>query len=196
MFRLPSFLARARRPLSPWRRAVLFGAGLLALWLALQFAPLEAPAPPPVRPAVASERLPVQPGVSSVIPEERLAAVPTRPSRSLLRPGNVIAVLLLVGGGGGALYLRRRRPDDAEDEAALPMASLGALPLDPGLTLRLVRVGEEVLLLGLAQGGITLLRRYAPGEAPADLGTHAGDGAATPPFAALLHQIQPPKRRG
>ena len=195
MFRLSALSSRALRPLSPWRRAVLFGAGLLALWLALQFAPLDASAPPPVRPVVASERLPMR--VDGVgVPEERLAAVPTRPTRSLFRPGNIAALLLLLGGGGWAFHLRRRRPEPEDTEAVLPLIALSTLTLAPGFTLRLVRAGDEVLLLGLAQGGITLLRRYEAGEAPIDLGTHAGDGAATPHFAELLHQVQTPGPRG
>ncbi len=193
MFRLPSLTPAAHRPLTPWRRAVLFGAGLLVLWLALQLAPSAPPAPSaPSRSALADERLPDRAGFATA---ERLGEVATRPSRSLLRPGNVLALLLLVGGGAGALYLRKRRPGTEASDDALPMAPLGSLVLAPGQSLRLVRVGDEVLLLGLAQGGVSLLRRYDADEAPVGLdATEAGAGM--PDFAALLRHVQTPQAHG
>lgn len=43
---------------------------------------------------------------------------------------------------------------------------LERVPLDPksGSSLALVQLGEEVLLLGSSQGGVTLLARYGAGE--------------------------------
>ena len=194
MFRLPALASSSRRPLGPWHRAALFGAGLLLLWLALQLAPSAPPTPTAApRSTVAAERLPTRPDAGAV-GDPGLGEVATRPSRGMLRFGNVLAVLLLAGGGAWAVYLRRKRPDVGTSEASLPMTSLGGLPLAPGLTLRLVRVGEEVLLLGLAQGGITLLRRYDADEAPLDHVT--GDGMVATSFADLLHRVQTPQAHG
>ena len=135
------------------------------LWLALQLAPSAPPAAAaePV-PADAAGRLPDR--------ADRPAGpttLATRPERSLLRPGNVIAFLLLAGGGAWAIHLRRRQdgPGEAAREPAL--RALDTLTLAPGQSVRLVALGDEVLLLGVAQGGVSLLCRYHADEAPAAL---------------------------
>jgi flagellar protein FliO/FliZ len=46
---------------------------------------------------------------------------------------------------------------------------LSTTPLGPNRNLHLLRVGEEVMLIGAAEGGITRLRTFDPGEA-VDLG--------------------------
>lgn len=189
MFRLPSLTALSRRPLTPWHRAALFGAGLLVLWLALQLAPSAPAAPPPdVRSAEAAGRIP---GRGEAPAASDRVGVPTRPERGFFRTGNVVALLLLGGGGAWALHLRRQRPEGEAAGREPALQALDALTLAPGQSVRLVSVGDEVLLLGVSQGGISLLRRYDAGEAPetapapapppavadfADLLRHAGVG--------------------
>ncbi len=195
MFR-PSAAPPSPRRLSPWRRAAFFGAGLLALWLALQLAPAGPPTPPP-DPVAASDRLP--PVTATTEAGGRLGTVETRPERGLLRPGNVLAVFILAGGIVLAFVLRRR--GEGRPTAEGVMATLDAHALAPGAEIRLVRVGEEVLLLGLAQGGVSLLRRYRADEAPVPLDAPMIPGPAAPSsgaaeFAALLRHAQTPPTRG
>lgn len=193
MFRFPFLSSASRRSLSPWHRAALFGAGLVVLWLALQLAPASSPPPATPRSEAASERLPARTAPDGPA-AERLTAIPTQPTRSLFRTGNVLAVLLLVAGGAGAVYLRRRRPGTDTPEAAPSMATLGTLPLGPNHTLRLVRIGDEVMLLGLAQGGVSLLQRYDADEAPVAI--DAPVSAPALDFEALLQRFQTPHAHG
>ncbi|MDT0631256.1 flagellar biosynthetic protein FliO [Rubrivirga sp. S365] len=196
MFRLPSLPAFSRRPLSPWRRAALFGAGLLVLWLALQLAPgAPAPAPSEARPADVAERLPVRDGAGPV------AAHPApreRAGRGLLSVGNLAALLLLAGGGAWAVFLRHRPSAGGAEGPAPTLRSLDALALAPGQSLRLVAVGDEVLLLGLAQGGVSLIRHYAAGEAPAlaPAPPDADTAALAPPDATAPAATAPPRAPG
>lgn len=165
MFRLPALAASSPRPLRPWHRAALFGAGLLVLWLALQLAP-PAPTPAPtVRPAAAEGRIPARDARPAAGPAEGAPLV-TRPERGLFRAGNVIALLLLAGGGVWAVHLRRQRAAGDGPAEAPTLRALDALTLAPGQSVRLVAVGDEVLLLGVAQGGVSLLCRYDAADAP------------------------------
>ncbi|MFN3596104.1 MAG: flagellar biosynthetic protein FliO [Rubricoccaceae bacterium] len=220
---MSSLLASSPRPLGPRRRVVLFGGGLLLLWLALTLAPGGPPASPPVaeRLPEAASRLPARPSAgvpagpsgpgspaaavsgtavsgtavsgTAVSDGGRLAHVPTRPARSLLRPGNVLAVLLLAGGVAWAVYLRRRPDGPGAEDRPPALTSLAELPLGPGQMLRLVRVGEETLLLGLAQGSVTLLRRYAPGESPLPEVPVAAPVPAAPVPAAPVPEVPAPE---
>lgn len=188
MFRLPSLTAQTRRPLRPWHRAALFGAGLLVLWLALQLAPAAPTPAPEVRSADAAERLPARSEAALAAPAPTSRTVGTRPERSLLRPGNVIALLLLAGGGAWAFHLRRRPAEGEAADAEPVLRSLDALTLAPGQSVRLVAVGDEVLLLGLAQGGVSLLRRYDAADAPVP--PDAPAAPAVPDFSELLRHAQ------
>ena len=202
MFRPPALVALSRRPLSPWHRAALFGAGLLVLWLALQLAPdAPAPAPPEARAADVAERLPVR----AVADRTAAPAAPReRPERGLLSLGNLAALLLLAGGGAWAVFLRRRPAAGGAAGPAPALRSLDALALAPGQSLRLVAVGDEVLLLSLAQGGVSLLRHYAPSEVPVlalDAARPVDAPRPAPPhapaFADLLRHAQAaPVHRG
>lgn len=71
--------------------------------------------------------------------------------------GSVVAILILIGGGAFALYLKKKPMAGAP---GLPIESLGTLQLAPNQQLRLVSCGEEVLLLGVTSGQISLLRSF------------------------------------
>jgi flagellar protein FliO/FliZ len=139
--------------LRPLHRATLFAAGLLLLWALVP----SRPAAPPSEPAVAVAR-----GVSP----------------SPFRPGYLLALALL--GGGAVLAVRLRRQAGASGPGALE--AVGHLGLGPNGQLRLVRCGDEVLLLGVTPQQVTLLRRYDADALPAP------EGPTVPPgFADLLH---------
>ena len=189
MFRLPALSALSRRPLSPWQRAALFGAGLLVLWLALQLAPSPAAAVAEARSAEVAGRLPARGGAARDAAAFGAAPAAARPApppqRGLLSVGNVAAFALLAGGVAWAVVLRRRAPAGGADGPAPALRPLGELALAPGPSLRLVAVGDEVLLVGVAQGGVSLLRRYAADEAPV-----APTAAPPASFADLLRHAQ------
>lgn len=190
MFRIPERLSRpAARPSSRQlvNRALLFTAGLVLLWIALQLAPRSGPPP-------------------SATVETEIGAVAANPERPGLRPertswlsaGNLAALLLLVGGVAVALHLRRRAESGAARATAF-FEPVGSYGLAPGQELRLVRCGDEVLLLGATNGGITLLKAYPPDAFPElteetrGAAARGGVQALAPerpgaPFADLLRQ--------
>ncbi len=171
--RLPLPLASLSPPL---RRALLFGLGLVILFVAVQLAPSSASDPEVAYEAVRGGRS----------------------GPRLFSAGNLIALALLAG--GGLLALRLRQQADTPSGAS-PLRLVGQLPLAQGQSLRLVRCRGEVLLLGVTAGQITLLQRYPDdlaGDAtvsdPADFGAAPGaglgagfDGEPPPRFGALLH---------
>lgn len=73
--------------------------------------------------------------------------------------GNMMVLLLLGGGGAYALYLRQQGENTA---STAPFRPLGQLALGQSQNLRLVACGEEVLLLGVTDDEVTLLKTYPP----------------------------------
>lgn len=72
--------------------------------------------------------------------------------------GNVAAVLVLAGGGAYALYLRQNGGGTASTSLMRP---LDQMSLGPSKHLRLVACGGKVLLLGVTDDEVTLLKTYA-----------------------------------
>lgn len=72
--------------------------------------------------------------------------------------GNATAMLLLLGGGGYAYYLNRPGPTTTGDAVFRP---LGQFALGQSQQLRLVACGDEVLLLGVTDNDVTLLKTYS-----------------------------------
>ena len=234
MFRLPRptpASAPGRRMVSPRRRILLFGGGLVCLWGALQLAPMPSTPPPsaPTTTVVAppsgasatgaegptravAARPPTSPSPARAATAGPVAGRPSagreagerrRSERGLLRPGNVLAFLLLAGGGVAAVVLHRRKRGIGPATASTPaMGVIGEISLGPGQAVRLVRVHDEVLVLGVATTGLTLLHRYpyvAPAAAPvaADgteapaAGAPASDGSVGHLFADVLRRYVP-----
>ena len=150
MFRFPQRAASAaatpERPRPLLRRAALFAAGLVLLWVALQLAPKQTPPPAPT------------PLAETATADDGVVALSRPASPSLLSAGNIAVLVLLMGGIGVAVYLRRRSKDNGV--AALSLHSMGRMDLAPSQQLRLVRCGDDVLLLGVTSGQITLLKTY------------------------------------
>ena len=189
MFRFPQRVdspkATPERTRHLLRRTVLFGAALVLLWVALQLAPKRVPAPTAVPVTEASE---IDDGV----------AVRSRPaSPTLFSSGNIAVLILLLGGVGVAFFLRRRSKEGGS--AAMPLQTLGQMSLAPNQQLRLVHCGDDVLLLGVTSGQITLLKSYPydeferiKGRPTSSNGTTASSPppaeAPSPSFARLLRQ--------
>ena len=169
----PSASTGPQRPQRLWRRVLLFSLGLVFLWVALQLMPTRTPGPPP--PAFSTESEDV--AASTVQP-----TTPLPERTSLFSTGYVAVVLLLIGGVGVAFYLRRRT--QGHTIAATSLQSLGQLQFAPNQQVRLIRCGEDVLLLGVTSGQITLLKNYSH-----DAFT-ASDDTPEPPVKEVLPQIE------
>jgi len=157
------------------RRALLFGGGLVLLWLALQLAPTP---PPAEAPTTLFER---------ADPADGLVVRPLSATPGLFSVGNIVAFVLLAGGIGLAFFLRRRSSEGGSPAAALQ--SMGQMTLAPNQQLRLVRCGDEVLLLGVTTGQITLLKSYgfmefAEANAKKSNGAVVAEAAASPSSAS------------
>lgn len=163
------------------KRAFLFGAGLLLLWVALQLVPSAAP---PVESAVYSD------DAGTVAAR----AEPSPPARTpgLFRPGTMVAILLLGGGVAVALRLRRRTNGGEGPSAISPV---GEYAIGPNESLRLVECAGEVLLVGVTAGQVTLLRSY-PADRFDSIRSDQGEVPATHThFADVLHRYAGPSGR-
>ena len=174
-----SFPSRLRDVLSekrPIHRAFLFAGGLLLLFLVVQLASASAEAP-------RGAALPDQPGGAEY------TRTADRDGYDLFSVGNLIAFALLAGGGAWAYHLRTRTGPAANGPALIE--PVGRFALAQNQQLRLVRCGGEVLLLGVTDGQISLLRSY---DADAFADEHAAPLPAEPAahgFADLLRAYAP-----
>ncbi|MEM9665573.1 MAG: flagellar biosynthetic protein FliO [Bacteroidota bacterium] len=164
-----------------WRRVVWFSLSLLGLWLLTQGQAFltGAEATPPV--VVHDE--------AGTAASDPAALLPPSAYPALFTWGNVAALALLVSGGVLAWMLHQRRTVSGSAPATA-LIPLGRLPLAPQQELRLVACQDDVLLLGVTQGQISLLQRYprsafetapvgAPAEAPSPtLAAQPADSAA------------------
>ncbi|WP_210493787.1 flagellar biosynthetic protein FliO [Patulibacter sp. SYSU D01012] len=116
----------------------------------------------------------------------------------------IAGLLIVVAVIYGVTWLLRqtRRAKDAPSGAGLQAVS--SMPLASGSALHLVRVADEVLLVGSGQNGVTALRRYEEDEArelglwvdpPAPAEGDDGDGGSGPgaAVAARLRGTLGPK---
>ena len=145
-------------------RALLFAGALILLWVAVQLMPSPAPPEAAVRTEAADA------GAVATNPARQRVGAP-----SAFRPGYLLAIALLGGGAAFAVWLRRRTGVPGATGAAL--TSVGSMALGPNQHLRLVRCGDEVLLLGVSAGEVALLKAYPAAGFEAALATdHAGNG--------------------
>lgn len=149
------------------RRAAFFGAGLLLLYIALQLMPTSTP--------------------SAEVTADDAGAVAqslTRDAGPGTGPGMIIAALILIGGAAFAMFLRKRT---AGASPASHLQTIADMPITQDQRIRLVRVRDEVLLLGITSGQITVLQTYAADEFSE--GEHpTNDIAISPAFADMLRQ--------
>ena len=69
--------------------------------------------------------------------------------------------------------------------AGVGLTALSSLPLGPNRSVHLVRAGQELVLLGVAEQGVTPIRTYTEDEAR-EAGLLGEGGAAEPAVAASL----------
>jgi len=120
------------------------------------------------------------PSVEGAERAERKASSPPTTSDAginLFTWGNLSALLVLVGGGGYALYMRRRV---ASENGSTALQSVGQLALGQSQHLRLVACGDEVLLVGVTEETIELLKSY-PRETFDESMLDAAEGGEAPP---------------
>ncbi len=145
--------------------------------------PARTPAPPVVLSSEAS-------GAVAVTPDE---GTTIRKPVSLFRPGYFVVVAILIGGVGLAVHLRRREGGGAG--GGLPLRTLGQMQMAPQQQLRLVSCGEDVLLLGVTAGQITLLKSYPKDAFPAVEGPEASPIARPLPAASQAEPFADVLRR-
>jgi flagellar protein FliO/FliZ len=78
--------------------------------------------------------------------------------------GLLIVLAVIYGISWVLKNLKKAREDDA---SGVGLASTATLPLGPGRAVHLVRAGNEWILLGVTEGGISALRTYTDAEARA-----------------------------
>jgi len=155
-------------------RALLFAAGLALLWIILQMMPVSPPLEAPSSlPDSGTETTQLSSGSH------------VRGDVSLFTPGYLAVIILLCAGVVIAFILRKRSGLQSEDISWLQ--TLGKMRLDQNQQLRLVACGGDVLLLGISNEQISLLKQY-----PSD--TFSGQPEAPPanpptlatPFSSIL----------
>lgn len=148
MFRLtqPNHAVPATKGRNALRRALLLAGALLLLWIATRLLP--GSTPPPIT-GYSDEAGTLAANVDN---QDDLT------SRSLVGPGYLLVLLILAGGSAFAFYLHRKSAGGRSVED--PIRALGQLQFAPGQQLRLVACGDDVLLLGVTSGQVTLLKTY------------------------------------
>jgi flagellar protein FliO/FliZ len=102
----------------------------------------------------------------------------------------VLSLGLVLGLAWGSIYLLRRWQDrsmggrEAGSGNDRPLRFVRALPLGPRERVVLIEVGEELMLLGIGAGGVTLLQRWDEAGAPLP-------AAAMPAPAAPATPVKP-----
>jgi flagellar protein FliO/FliZ len=120
------------------------------------------------------------------------AAQPGASGGTLVRTIAGLAIVLAVIYGLTWVLKQVKRSREAA-QSGTGLSTLATLPLGPNRSLHLVRAGEEVVLLGAGEGGVTVVRTYgareaqalglvedAPAPSPAVVGTLAAQHAAEP----------------
>jgi len=114
----------------------------------------------PVTPrAAAAENTPLHLGVSSAAHHTSISA-----GSSIVR--TIVGLLLVIAVIYGiAWILRQVRKGRTASASGTGLAPIASMPLGPGRSVTLVRAGRELLLLGVAERGVTKLRTYTEAEA-------------------------------
>lgn len=121
------------------KRSAFFAVGLILLWVAVELMPTSAATTP-------------------VIQEANEATIAYRSDRSSpFKPGMLFAGLILIGGVIVAVALRRQTGGATP---ASCLETIADMPIATDQRLRLVRCGNDVLLLGITSGGVNVLEKY------------------------------------
>ncbi len=114
----------------------------------------------------------------------------------------ILALIVVVGLIYGITWLLKWVKRSQEEKVSgSGLQSLATLPLGPNRSLHLVRAGEEVVLLGVGEGGVTPIRTYHEAEAVSlglyELTGQAGSASLSAPVghAALIDGNPVPVRQ-
>ncbi|NNE69662.1 MAG: flagellar biosynthetic protein FliO [Rhodothermales bacterium] len=157
----------APTPRDSLRRALLLSGLLVIVWTAIAFLP---DPEPPAESATNPVELAVQPATTEAADMESQEAAGTGStfvlpeSPSLFGPGYLLVLVILGIAGTWALWLKGRRDTDSPSSR---LTEIGRFRLGPQQQIQLVRCAEEVLVLGVSNGGINLLKAYPADAFPA-----------------------------
>ena len=166
---------------------MLFGAGLIFLWVAVELIPV------PTRPDPASVVVDDAGAVATSISGLDIEAREPR----LFTYGNLAAIMLLAGGIAVAVFLHRRYI--GKETSGSILQSVTKLSLGPNQQLRLVICGDDIHLLGITSSQITVLKTYPRDTFESDglldelagqayLGTHDNFQGSRAGFGDILRQ--------
>jgi flagellar protein FliO/FliZ len=139
------------------------------------------------------ERTPLELGSSASAREAASGGGGGGIARMIVGLAIVIAVIY-----GLSWVLRQVKAAREGQATGTGLSPLSSLPLGPNRSLHLVRVGDEVVLLGAAEKGITTIRTYGLDEA-ASAGLIAdpdAPAAGEPPLDPTARPARPPRPGG
>ena len=164
---------------SSLRRALLLSVLLVIVWSAIAFLPdpelpiagekpltEESATAPPAKTtglvAAADQATEIaEPSSEITFPVDSGLLAPA--ARSLFGPGYMLVLALLAIAGAWALWLRAKK---SAPSGPAQLTEIGQFKLGPQQQIQLVRCAGEVLLLGVANGSINLLKAYPADEFP------------------------------
>jgi flagellar protein FliO/FliZ len=115
------------------------------------------------------------------------AAQPASSGGGLVR--TIVGLAVVIGVIYGLYWVLKQVKAAREDKAlGTGLQTLATLPLGQNRSMQLIRAGDEVVLVGVGEGGVTPIRTYGEHEARAlgllaDPDHHAGDEIVLPPAA-------------
>jgi len=108
----------------------------------------------------------------------------------------IVGLAIVVGIIYGLYWILKQTRATKNPATGYGLEQLAALPLGPGKSMALVRVGDEVHLVGLSENGVTSLRVYTEEEAY-ELGlplegpvTPSDPNAGLPPIQRLVETLK------
>jgi flagellar protein FliO/FliZ len=115
---------------------------------------------------------------------------------SLVR--TIVGLFIVIAVIYGISWLLRQRKGAGGRASGSGLATVASLPLGSGRSVALVRVGRELVLLGVAEHGVTAIRSYTEKEAllnglelPVDEADNADfDASGSPPFARAVDAMR------
>ena len=129
-------------------------------------------------------------------PESSSAQAAGSSSGSLVR--TIVGLAIVLGVIYGLYWVLKQVKASREEQASgTGLQALATLPLGGNRSLQLVRAGQEVVLVGVADQSVTPIRTYGENEAQAlgllveqEVVPEAADARRTRGFGALLDQLR------
>jgi flagellar protein FliO/FliZ len=101
----------------------------------------------------------------------------------------IVGLAVVIGVIYGLTWVLKQVRSSKQDSAeGAGLTTLATLPLGTNRSLHLVRAGDEIVLVGAGEHGVTPIRTYTPAEAR-QLGLIGDDAAAASPMAELEPEV-------